>query len=483
VAGAPVHRRAGGGAPVPEVGPASLADPAEYVADPAEFLADLAEYVAIPSVSRDAEPATMLAAAQFLARRLSFADGRVERGPGHPVVRGEWLAAPGRPTVLVYGHYDVQPAGDPARWTSPPFELTSGTGPDGAPVLRGRGVTDDKGPVLLVLAMARALLDREGALPLNVKFLLEGEEEIGSPHLAGYVRDHAAALAADLVISADGAMWRPGTLSLPIGSKGLLALDVTVAGPSRDLHSGRYGGVAANPAHVLVSLLASLRGDDGTIAVAGFDDGIPALSAGRRAEIAAVPFDPDPFLTAAGIPAGFGEPGYSTLERLWERPTLEVNGVSAGSSATIIPSVATAHLSARLVPGQDPAHVLDCLTRHLLSRPTPPGVEVTVVAEPGAVPAYRIAVDHPAIRAGTSALQSISPGSSVLLDVVAGTLPATTMFERELGAKTMFFSFSTSDENLHGPDEFFRVARIGEGMRAWERLWRLLADDLAPGRA
>lgn len=446
------------------------------------FLADLAEYVAIPSVSRDADPETMAATARFLARRLAFADGRVEQGAGHPVVRGQWLGAPGRPTVLVYGHYDVQPAGDPARWTSPPFQLTAGTGPAGEPVLRGRGVTDDKGPVLLVLEMARTLLEREGSLPLNVKFLLEGEEEIGSPHLAGYVHDHADELAADLVISADGAMWRPGTPSLPIGSKGLLALDVTVSGPSRDLHSGRYGGVTANPAHVLVSLLASLRGDDGEIRVDGFTDGVPSLGDERRAEIAAVSFDPDAFLAAAGAGAPFGEPGYTTLERLWERPTLEVNGLGAGSSATIIPALASAHVTCRLVPGQDPQHVLDVVTRHLLSRPTPPGVTVTVTAEPGAVPAYRIDPAHPAIRAGVAALRSVSPGSPVLLDVVAGTLPATTMFQRELGVPTMFFSFSTSDENLHGPDEFFRIARLADGMRAWEQLWRLLADGLESAR-
>ncbi len=448
-----------------------------------EFLEDLAAYVAIPSVSRDADAATMRAAADFLVGRLAFAGARVEATAGHPVVRGEWLGAPGRPTVLVYGHYDVQPAGDPDRWSTPPFTLAHGVGPDGAAVVRGRGVTDDKGPVLLVLAMARALLDREGTLPLNVKFLLEGEEEIGSPHLAGYVHEHAGELAADLVISADGAMWRPGTLSLPIGSKGLLALDVAVSGPSRDLHSGRYGGVTANPAHVLVSLLASLRGDDGEVRVDGFFDGMPALGDDRRTEIAEVPFDPEAFLAAAGAGAPFGEPGYSTLERLWERPTLEVNGLRAGSSATIIPAVATAHVTCRLVPGQDPGQVLAAVTRHLLGRPTPPGVTVTVTAEPGAVPAYRIDADHPAIRAGVAALRAASPGAPVLLDVVAGTLPATTMFERELGVKTMFFSFSTSDENLHGPDEFFRVARFAEGMRAWEQLWRLLADGLEPGRA
>lgn len=446
---------------------------------PVDFVADLAEYVAIPSVSRTAEPATMRAAAELLVRHLDFASGRVEPTAGHPVVRGEWLGAPGRPTVLVYGHYDVQPEGDHERWNSPPFELTAdvvGT----EPVLRGRGVTDDKGPVLLVLAMARDLLAREGALPLNVKFLIEGEEEIGSPDLPEYVAAHAAELAADLVISADGAMWRPDSMSLPIGSKGLLGFDIEVRGPERDLHSGRYGGIVANPAHVLASLIASLHAADGSIPVPGFYDGIPPLSGGRRAEIAAVDFDERAFLGSSGAGEPFGEPGYSTLERLWERPTLEVNGIRTGATATVIPAVANAHLTCRLVPGQDPQHVFDSILTHLQAQPVS-GTQVRVVAEPGAVPAYRIPVDHPAIRAGIAALESLTPpgdgpGAPVLLDVVAGTLPCTTMFESLLGIKTLLFSFSTSDENLHGPDEFLRVSRVGAGVRAWEQLWRLLAD-------
>lgn len=452
-------------------------DPARADVDP-DFVADLADYVAIPSVSRTAEPATMRAAAALLARYLDFAGGRAESTAGHPVVRGEWLGAPGRPTVLVYGHYDVQPEGDHERWHSPPFELTAdvvGT----EHVLRGRGVTDDKGPVLLVLAMARDLLSREGALPLNVKFLIEGEEEIGSPNLTAYVTTHTAELAADLVISADGAMWRPDSMSLPIGSKGLLGFDIEVTGPERDLHSGRYGGIVANPAHVLTALLASLHAGDGSIAVPGFYDGIPPLTEQRRAEIAAVEFDEAAFLTAAGAGGAFGEPGYSTLERLWERPTLDINGIRAGATATVIPAVATAHVTCRLVPGQKPEHVFESIREHLKASPAS-GAAVRIVAEPGAVPAYRIPVDHPAIRAGVAALQSLALADAaqppVLLDVVAGTLPCTTMFEDLLGVKTLLFSFSTSDENLHGPDEFLRVDRIAAGMQAWEQLWRLLAD-------
>ena len=431
---------------------------------------ELAEWVALDSVSRDASPATMRLAADWLATRLAVVGGRVDDTAGHPVVRGEWLGDPGAPTVLVYGHYDVQPTGDLAEWTSPPFELTV----DGD-VLRGRGVSDDTGPVYLVVALVRALMEREGRLPLNVKLLIEGEEEIGSPHLATYLREHADELAADLVISADGAMWRPGEPSLSTASKGLVSMSVHVTGADDDLHSGRYGGTVANPAHALVGLLAGLHLADGAIAVDGFYDGIPPLSEERRAQIAAVPFDDDEYTAALGLGEVFGEPGYSTLERLWERPTLEVNGLAAGGKYTVIPHRATGHVSCRLVPGQDPDHVLESVRTHLMAQ-RPPGVRVEVVLDEARVPAYTIAPDHPAIRAAMAALEHVYPGQDVLLACIGGTLPATTLFEEVLGAKTLFFSFSTSDERLHAPNEFLRTRRLAEGVRAWNQLWRLLAD-------
>ncbi|WP_198166987.1 dipeptidase [Microbispora sp. ATCC PTA-5024] len=445
----------------------------------AAYLDELAEYVAVPSVSRDADEQTMRTAAEWLAAQLSFAGGRVVATAGHPVVRGEWLGAPGAPTILVYGHYDVQPTGDPAEWRTPPFELRV----DGD-VIRGRGVTDDKGPVFIVLKVAQAFIEQEGALPLNVKFLFEGEEEIGSPHLPAYLREHADDLAADLVISADGAMWRPGEPSLSIASKGLVTLDIEVTGAATDLHSGRYGGTVANPAHALSEILAGLHTADGRVAVDGFYDGIPELSDERRADIAAVPFDEDRYRDDLGLEALFGEAGHSTLERLWERPTLEINGVLAGGKYTVIPHVATAHISCRLVPGQRPERVLQAINDHVLAQKIP-GVRVAVRADEGGVPAYTIPAGHPAIRAAAEALGHVYPGQDVLLAVIAGTLPATALFEEVLGAKTLFFSFSTADENLHAPNEFMRIPRLREGMRAWEHLWRLLADGphrLAPVR-
>ncbi len=443
----------------------------------AEYIGELREYVAFPSVSRDATAETMQATAAWLAGQLAFAGGHVVETEGHPVVRGEWLGAPGAPTILVYGHFDVQPTGDLAEWTTPPFELVT----DGD-VIRGRGATDDKGPVFIVLKVAQAFMEQEGKLPLNIKFLFEGEEEIGSPHLPPYIRAHADELACDLVISADGAMWRPTEPSLSLASKGLVTLSVEVSGANDDLHSGRFGGTVANPLHALIQVLDSLHTPEGAVAVEGFYDGIPPLTDARRAEIAKVAWDDDAYFGNLGLPGGHGEPGYTTLERLWERPTLEINGVAAGGKYTVIPHLATGHISCRLVPGQDPAHVLQSIVEHINAQVVP-GVRVNIKADKGGVPAYTIPVDHPAIRAATEALQTVYPGEDVLMAVIAGTLPATALFEEVLGAKTLFFSFSTADEKLHAPNEFMRIKRLREGMVAWEQLWRLMADGphrLAP---
>jgi acetylornithine deacetylase/succinyl-diaminopimelate desuccinylase-like protein len=434
------------------------------------FIAELASYVAVPSVSRDSDPAVMRRAAEWLRDKLTDFGGRLVETAGNPVVMAEWLGAPDAPTVLVYGHYDVQPTGDLAEWTTPPFELVRY-----GDRLRGRGVTDDKGPVYIVLEVVRQFLAQEGRLPLNVRLLFEGEEEIGSPHLGGFVRAHAAEVAADLVISADGAMWRPDEPSLSIASKGLLALDIDVTGANRDLHSGRYGGTVANPVHALVAVLASLHAPDGSIAVSGFEDGIPSLSGAERAEIAAVNFDDAEYRVDLGVTELHGQPGLSTLERLWTRPTIEVNGLSGGGPYTVIPHTASAHLTCRLVPGQEPAAAAAAIEKHVLAQRNP-GVTVRVSFEPGGVPAYTIERDHPAIRAARQALAEVYPGQDVLLARIGGTLPATVLFEEALGAKTLFFSFSTADELLHAPNEFLRIPRLREGMRAWESLFRLLAE-------
>ncbi|OJU41278.1 MAG: hypothetical protein BGN97_16225 [Microbacterium sp. 69-10] len=440
--------------------------------DDRRYLAELAEYVAIPSVSRDADADAMRRAAEWIASRIDFADPQIVETGGHPAVVGSWLGAPGAPTVLIYGHYDVQPTGSLDEWITPPFDLTpyvdEATGEER---VRGRGAADDKGPVYLVVETCRQFLAQEGALPCNLRFLFEGEEEIGSPNLGSYVRTHAADLSADLVVSADGAQWRTDEPSLSIASKGLLALDITVTGANRDLHSGRYGGTVANPTHALAALLASLHDEEGRIAVDGFGDGIPALTPQRLAEIDAVAFDEEAYRADLDVPALHGEPGMSTLARLWTQPTIEVNGIAGGGAYSVIPHVASAHVTCRLVPGQRPETVARALDAHIRAHAMP-GVRVEVRFEDGAVPAYTIDPGHPGIQIARDALEQVYPGEEVLLAVIAGTLPATVLFEEALGAKTMFFSFAVADEWHHAPNEFFRVRRLREGMRAWEILLR-----------
>jgi acetylornithine deacetylase/succinyl-diaminopimelate desuccinylase-like protein len=435
---------------------------------------ELAAFLSIPSVSMDpARRGDMRAAAEWLAAQLGFANGRVVDSDGHPVVVGEWLGAAGGPTILVYGHYDVQPAGDESEWTTPPFQPSIRDGR-----IYARGATDDKGPVFVALKVAEAFHARDGGLPLNVRFLFEGEEEIGSRSLAAFIAAHPDEVAADIVVSADGAMWRPSEPSIAIAARGVLALDVTVTTASSDLHSGRHGGAVPNPNHALASILASLHEPGGGVAVEGFYDGVEPLSDADRAALAEVSFDEEAYRNEVGVSALQGEPGYSTLERVWTRPTLEVNGIEGGGSFTVIPRRARAHITCRLVPGQRPDAVFVAIAAHVRAH-SPPGVSVEIEAEPGAVPAYAIAADHPAVEAGRRALALVYPDSEPLLVRMGGTLPAAVLFEEILGLKTLMFSFSTGDEQLHAPDEFFRLARLGEGMRAWAELWLRLAERRA----
>jgi acetylornithine deacetylase/succinyl-diaminopimelate desuccinylase-like protein len=445
--------------------------------DRARYVGELTEFLRIPSISGDpAQRSAMQEAAEWVAAQLSFANGRVVASEGHPVVLGELLGVAGAPTILVYGHYDVQPPGDESEWTTPPFEPSVRDGR-----IYARGATDDKGPVLVALKVAEAFVEQEGALPLNVRFLIEGEEEISSPSLPRLLAEHRNELAVDLVVSADGAMWRPSEPSIPVAAKGLVALDVVVTGPATDLHSGRHGGAVQNPVHALARILASLHDAKGRVAVAGFYDDVEPLAAAERESLARIPFDEEAYRAEVGVPTLHGEPGFTTLERLWTRPTLEVNGVEGGGRFTVIPGRARAHITCRIVPRQDPASVFAAIERHIDER-RPPGVEVAVEAAPGAVPAYAIPADHPAVIVGAAALRTVYPESEPLLVRIGGTLPAASLFEEILGLKTLLFSFSTADERLHAPDEFFRLSRLDEGMRAWAELWRLLALDETPDR-
>jgi acetylornithine deacetylase/succinyl-diaminopimelate desuccinylase-like protein len=443
--------------------------------DGPRYVRELEHLLRIPSISSDAARVNdVRAAAEWLAAKLSWAGGRVVETDGHPVVLGAWLERPGAPTILVYGHYDVQPPGDAAEWDSPAFEPEVRDGR-----IYARGATDDKGPLFVPLAVAEGFLEQEGSLPLNVRFLIEGEEEIGSPSLARFVEAHREELTADLVVSADGAMWRPSEPSIPIAAKGLLALDITVTGPAMDLHSGRHGGAVLNPLHALAKILASLHDADGKVAVAGFYDDVVPLTESERESLARIPFDDNAYRLETGAPALHGEPSFSTLERLWTRPTLDVNGVSGGGWFTVIPWIARARMSCRLVPEQRPETIVALIEKHVSSLGSP-GVEVTIDRQPGAVPAYAISSDHPAVEAALRALRGVYPDREPLLVRIGGTLPAAILFEKILGLKTLLFSFSTADECLHAPNEFFRLDRLQEGMRAWAVLWLLLSGVAEP---
>ncbi len=438
-----------------------------------DILSQLLDFLRIPSVSTDPEHgADIRATAGWVADRLReagpLAVELLETG-GHPVVYAEWLGVPGRPTVLVYGHYDVQPADPLGEWRSPPF----------SPEIRderiyARGVSDDKGPMFIPIKTAEAFFATGGRLPINVKFLLEGEEEIGSPHLAEFVARHAGKLNADYALSADGAMWRPTEPSLTIGSRGLVALDLEVRGPRTDLHSGRHGGAIQNPLHALAALVAGLHRHDGTVAVDGFYEGVEEPSDADRRGMAALGFDEAGYREAVGVPDLYGESGYSTLERQWYRPTLEVNGLYGGyqgsGSKTVVPSVAHAKITCRLVPGQVPGEVLRRVIDHLETH-TPPGVTVQVTPHAGGAPAYRIDAAHPALRIAQQVLRR-RYGQEPAVVLMGGTLPISDIFRRVLGIDTIYFSFSTADEDFHAPNEFFRLSRLWDGIAAWTDFWR-----------
>ena len=431
-------------------------------------LQTLLDFVAIPSVSTDPAYAAGIAdAAKFLAGRLAAAGlehAAVRPTAGHPVVTADWLHAPGAPTLLVYGHYDVQPPDPLDLWTSPPF---TGTIRDGR--LYARGASDDKGPVVVAITAIEALLATAGKLPVNIKILVEGEEEMGSANLEPFVAEHAEELRADFVLSADGATWRADLPTVTVASRGTCALDVTVRGAAKDLHSGRHGGAVANPIAALARLLASLHRDDGAVAVDGFYDRVRLLSPAARAEIEKIPFDEAAYLASIGAPAGVGEAGWSLLERNWIRPTLEFNGIVGGYTVpgrkTVIPASALAKISCRLVPDQDPREILDLIERHL-ERHCPAGVSLEVYRHKGVSHPYAIGENHPALILAMQVLAELY-GRPALPVRMGASVPIGEIFFRCLGIDTVFFSFATADEDYHAPNEFFRIARLWEGVRAW----------------
>jgi len=443
-------------------------------------LAELISFLRIPSISAvPAHRSDVVGAAEWVADQLRGVGIRnvvIHETPGHPIVVGSWLEAPNAPTILVYGHYDVQPPDPLEKWVSPPFEPDFREGR-----LYARGVSDDKGPMFQAIKAAEAWFALTDRLPLNIKFLVEGEEEVSSPNLRPFVEAHGDLLAADLVVSADGAMWRATEPSITIAGRGICGLQVDLQTARTDLHSGRYGGGVPNALHALAELITTLHTPDGRVAVDGFYDQVRTLSAEERSQFAALPFDEEAYRRDLELTALTGEAGFSTLERLWARPTLDVNGMWGGyqgeGKKTVIPCEAHAKITCRLVAEQQPAEILAAVEAHL-HRHTPEGARLTVVQHQGGSLPYQMPSDLPALKAAGEVLADVMGARPVFVRM-GGTLPAAEVFQTALGAYTLFFSFSAADEQYHAPNEFFRMDRFDAGLRAWATLWQRIANQEA----
>jgi len=441
------------------------------------FQDELLDFLRIPSISALPDHAAAVqTAAEWVATCMDAAGiESVEVMPtgGHPVVYGEWLHAPNKPTVLIYGHFDTQPVDPLDLWDHPPFEPHL----DGDRIY-ARGATDDKGNMLVPILAVEALLASEGNLPVNCKFFFEGQEEIGSPQLAGFIADHRDMLACDLVLSADGGQWSKTEPALQMGLRGNCALQIDVRGPARDLHSGTFGGAVQNPIHALVQLLDSMRTPQGKILVEGFYDQVVPLSQEMREQLAAAPFDATTYKADLDIDELFGEPGYTTRERTWIRPTLEVNGIWGGfqgeGTKTVLPSEAHAKITCRLVPDQDPAEVIRCIKAHI-EKHKPLGAKVAVDARETACRAYSIPPDHFGIKAAQEVLTELY-GVEPYRVRMGGTIPITSLLLRILGAHTVVYAFGLPDERTHAPNEFYRISSFRRGQSAYAMLLEKLGE-------
>ena len=442
---------------------------------------ELFELLRIPSISTDAaHDGDVRRAAEWLVDRMGRAglEASIEETAGHPLAVGRHRAGPDAPTLLVYGHYDVQPAEPLDEWRSPPFEPEVREGR-----IWGRGAADDKSQVFLQIAAAEAAL-ATGGLPVNLILLFEGEEEIGSPSLVPHVREHAEALAADHVLIADSMMFAADRPSLIFGMRGIAYFEIEVRIGSTDLHSGQYGGAVANPALALAEVLATLKDGEGRVAIDGFYDDVVMPPDSVLEAWRGLGFDEDAFRGTAGGAALAGEAGYTTPERLWVRPALDVNGLVAGYTGpgkkTVLPARALAKLSTRLVPEQDPARVAELLRRHVASV-APEGVEVEVRTLQENRP-WRDDPDAPLFRAASRALAA-SFGVEPVRVTHGGTLPIAPELRDILAAPVAVMGFALPGANMHAPNEWFPLDHLERGAATMVRLYRELARPVAPAAA
>ncbi len=432
----------------------------------AAFEDQLHALLRIPSVSAQPDHnADTRRAAEFLIDdfRGMGLDVELVETAGHPIVYAESLRAPGKPTLLVYGHYDVQPPEPLEPWDSPPFE----------PIVRdgnivARGATDDKGQMLTHLKAAEAWIQGAGSLPINLKFLIEGEEEVGSRNLETFLDQNRARLACDYAVISDTSQYAPEMPAITYGLRGLAYFEVTVHGPQQDLHSGLYGGAVGNPAAALARILAGLHNDRGRITLPEFYDSVVPLQDWERDQFAALPFDEDEYKRYLGVDALVGgESDYRPLERVWARPTCDINGLTSGYQGpgpkTVLPRMASAKVSFRLVPDQTPERVADQFRRHL-DQQIPPGFRYELVEHHGA-PATLVRVDSPGVQAAIRAIES-GFGTKPVFVRGGGSIPVVGQIKEYLGVDTLLLGWGQEDDNLHGPNEKFSLRDFHRGIKA-----------------
>jgi acetylornithine deacetylase/succinyl-diaminopimelate desuccinylase-like protein len=428
--------------------------------------------IRFPSVSTDPAFADgMRGAREFLLDRLraiGMQDVRLLDAPGgQPAVYGAWLdAGADKPTIMIYGHYDVQPADPLDLWLSPPFEPTIRDGR-----IYARGASDVKGSTTVAIETVAAFLAVEGGCPVNVKLFLEGEEEVGSPSLTGLIEAHRDLLAADAMLSADGGGAAGKVPVLNIGCRGIASLQFSLRTAKKDAHSGKVGGAMRNALHEIARLVASLHDEQGRVAVQGFEAGANPMTNALRVESASLPLDEAAWYENYGA-SPFGDPAYTVRERTTLRPTVEVNGMWGGYTGeggkTVTPAEAHAKLTMRLVPGQDPEAAQAAVKAHLEAH-APPGVALAFQYRPGGTRAYTLRADHP-LRAAAAAVLRQAKGGEPAVVRLGGTVPITTMFQEQLGMDSLMFGLSSPDEDAHAPNEFFRLSSFDEGLRLWPLL-------------
>jgi len=439
------------------------------------FVEELVAWLRIPSISSDPGRAgDVKRGAEHLVSKLrSLGAARAESWAtaGHPAVFAEWPGPPGKPTLLVYGHHDVQPVDPLGEWVTPPFEPSIRDGR-----LWARGAVDDKGQVMIHVGAIEAFVATRGSLPIHLKMIVEGEEEIGSVNLDALMRERAADLAADFVCVSDTAMFGRGIPSLCVGLRGLTYVEVSVDGPALDLHSGTFGGGVMNPVHALARMIAGLHDEHGRVAVPGFYDAVVPLTDVERREIASLPFDEAEWLRSTGAPATWGEQGYSTLERVWARPTLDCCGIGGGfqgqGAKTIIPARARAKISCRLVPDQEPDDIAKKLAAHL-ERAAPPGVRVRVDVLHGGRP-YLAPTGHPVFEVAKRAF-SKAFGKPTVFMREGGSIPFVRTIADATGKPCLLMGFGQPDENAHAPNEWLDLDNFHRGIHSAAYLY----DELA----